>query len=229
MALTTSLKSYYKLDSNSNDNTGTNNGTDTSISYVSGKISNAASFNGTTSKINLATTTSLTRDLTFNCWVNCTNTMLRQAIFVKGNGINNAGSVWSFEIGNVTSKLSFALIDGITNPTVTSSGSISNSTWTMVTITYDGTTMRLYINGTADGTQATTSSLNNITMDTAIGYFGSLAGISFSGSIDEFGIWSRALSSTEVTQLYNSGTGLTYPFGESLVNTAFLSQYINQQ
>jgi hypothetical protein len=32
------------------------------------------------------------------------------------------------------------------------------------------------------------------------------------GQIDEVGIWSRALSSTEVTKLYNGGAGLQYPF-----------------
>ena len=32
------------------------------------------------------------------------------------------------------------------------------------------------------------------------------------GSIDEAGIWSRALSGTEITELYNAGAGITYPF-----------------
>jgi hypothetical protein len=32
------------------------------------------------------------------------------------------------------------------------------------------------------------------------------------GDIDEVGIWSRVLTSTEVTQLYNGGAGLQYPF-----------------
>jgi len=34
----------------------------------------------------------------------------------------------------------------------------------------------------------------------------------FDGLIDEVGIWSRALNSTEVSELYNSGSGLAYPF-----------------
>lgn len=45
--------SHYKLNANSNDSIGTNNGTDTSISYVSGIRGNSASYNGTTSKITL--------------------------------------------------------------------------------------------------------------------------------------------------------------------------------
>jgi hypothetical protein len=34
----------------------------------------------------------------------------------------------------------------------------------------------------------------------------------FTGSIDEMGRWSRLLTATERTSLYNSGTGITYPF-----------------
>ena len=33
--------------------------------------------------------------------------------------------------------------------------------------------------------------------------------------IDEVGIWSRTLTSTEVSDLYNSGSGLQYPFSSS--------------
>ena len=32
------------------------------------------------------------------------------------------------------------------------------------------------------------------------------------GLIDEFGIWGRALTTTEIADLYNAGNGLTYPF-----------------
>jgi len=46
-----SLVSYYKMENNSLDSWGSNNGTDTSVSYVSGKISNAASFYDTCLRI----------------------------------------------------------------------------------------------------------------------------------------------------------------------------------
>jgi len=34
----------------------------------------------------------------------------------------------------------------------------------------------------------------------------------FGGKIDEVGIWNRSLSDNEILALYNSGSGLTYPF-----------------
>ncbi len=45
MALTDSLVSYYSLEANGNDSLGTNNMTEANITYVTGKIANAASFN----------------------------------------------------------------------------------------------------------------------------------------------------------------------------------------
>ena len=36
----------------------------------------------------------------------------------------------------------------------------------------------------------------------------------WNGSIDEMGVWNRILTPTEIGQLYNSGNGLAYPFGE---------------
>ena len=34
----------------------------------------------------------------------------------------------------------------------------------------------------------------------------------FEGEIDELGIWSRVLTADEVTELWNGGAGITYPF-----------------
>ena len=51
-SLRASVIAWWKLDGNSNDASGNgHNGTDTAITYTTGKINQAASFNGTTSKI----------------------------------------------------------------------------------------------------------------------------------------------------------------------------------
>jgi len=39
-----------------------------------------------------------------------------------------------------------------------------------------------------------------------------IGGTSFNGGVDELGIWNRALSQAEVTRLYNTGRGNSYPF-----------------
>src|ERR1039458_7799243 len=71
---TSGLVSYYKLDANSNDSVGSNNGTDTAISYATaGVVGNCATFNGTTSKIDLGASANLnftSSDFSFSFWIN---------------------------------------------------------------------------------------------------------------------------------------------------------------
>ena len=68
MALTTNLQSYYTLDSNSNDSVGGINGTDTSVTYTPGKISNAATM--TNGVIDLGTGNfSVSNEITISFWV----------------------------------------------------------------------------------------------------------------------------------------------------------------
>ena len=82
MALTDNLISYYKLDSNSNDSVGTNNGTDTSVSYVAGKIGNSGSFNGSTSIIKCpAASIRPTGNFTVNAWIKTSVTGTEKMIF----------------------------------------------------------------------------------------------------------------------------------------------------
>ncbi len=52
------------------------------------------------------------------------------------------------------------------------------------------------------------------------------------GSVDELGVWTRALTSGERTSLYNSGAGLAYPFSPppisaTATNTLTLTQSVN--
>jgi hypothetical protein len=67
--------------------------------------------------------------------------------------------------------------------------------------------MQLYTNGSADGSAVgmspniTTGGSKEIGTDLSIAYM--------NGDIDEFGIWSKALSTNEISDLYNGGAGQT--------------------
>jgi len=43
----------------------------------------------------------------------------------------------------------------------------------------------------------------------------------FDGNIDEVGIWDRILTTDEITELYNAGAGLAYPFTVDSGTTTF--------
>jgi hypothetical protein len=99
-----------------------------------------------------------------------------------------------------------------TEATITGGTTLSSGTWYFATLVYDGANINLYLNGSTDATQvAKTGALKTATDIVSIGKYYS-GGEYFNGQIDEVCIFNRALSSTEVTALYNSGNGRQYPF-----------------
>lgn len=119
-----------------------------------------------------------------------------------------------------------------TSQTVSYAHTFSTSTFEMWTVVYDGTTLYLYLNGALVGSNAAGG--NGTGTIGSYFYIGSNGTNSFlSGIWDEFGTWTRALSSTEITALYNGGAGLQYPFIEKtgtgqdiFVGQSFCSDYI---
>lgn len=91
--------------------------------------------------------------------------------------------------------------------------------WHMLTYTYDGTTLRGYVDGVQQATVAASGS-GSLTVGNSftVGAYSGGASGHPSSYVDEGGIWSRALTSTEITSLYNGGAGFQYPF-VSVVNT----------
>ncbi len=94
-------------------------------------------------------------------------------------------------------------------------------------LTYDGSTLTFYINGSSIGTRSVSGSVE----DSAVGiggYTQTPAGYAYTydGYCDEYGYWDSALTSAEVTAIYNSGTplDLTSDSG-SYVSSADLEGY----
>ncbi len=76
-------------------------------------------------------------------------------------------------------------------------------------LTYDGSTLTFYINGSSIGTRSVSGSVE----DSAVGiggYTQTPAGYAYTydGYCDEYGYWDSVLTSAEVTAIYNSGTPL---------------------
>lgn len=90
------------------------------------------------------------------------------------------------------------------------------SGWNHIVVTYDTTNgAKIYLNGntTPDGSAAAKGTVNNTTEPLTLGAARSSGGAISSpldGLLDEVAIWDKVLSSTEITELYNSGAGITY-------------------
>ena len=75
-----------------------------------------------------------------------------------------------------------------------------------------GDTATFYVNASSIGAPAQTSNPTDSTNDLRLGRRGGSADMYADGIIDEVGLWNRALTSDEVTSLYNGGAGFAYPF-----------------
>lgn len=115
------LTAYYPLISDANDTKGGFNGTATDITYTAGgKFGNAATFNGSSSKIVIADTANLkpTGAFTIECTFKTSNTGAGKVLFQSfAQATNNYGfhawikstNVLGFDIGNNTSATSSTL------------------------------------------------------------------------------------------------------------------------
>lgn len=76
---------------------------------------------------------------------------------------------------------------------------INNQAWNHIVVSIDNGTGTFYINGVADGITTNVVSMNAARIGGAGGQSG------FLGSMDEVRIYNRALSASEITELYNQG------------------------
>lgn len=75
--------------------------------------------------------------------------------------------------------------------------------WHAVAMTYDGSQAALYVDGVLDGTQSRTYQTSLAASDVQFGANGSN---NYTGLVDEVAIFSRALTETEITQIFNVGS-----------------------
>lgn len=94
--------------------------------------------------------------------------------------------------------------DSTTSANVTSNSAVVPDTWYHIVAVYDGTSMRLYINGVQQTDVESwdiANSFRNTTDNAYIGYLN--ANTRFNGIIDELRIYNRALSAAEINYHYN--------------------------
>jgi hypothetical protein len=223
--LLTDLVSYWKLDETSGtrfDSASTNNLADNgSVGSAIGKIGNAALFDTSNQALDGGNVLAFERTDVFSVfsWVYLTNTIGNREVIGKIEPINQQG--WEIRVDNgdlivliVNSWSSNAI--GVRHSGVT----INTGIWYHIGFTYDGSSsaggVTLYINGAEVSTNSVLSNdLTATIVSTASLFIGARFSSflsQFAGRIDEVGVWSRVLTTAEVTQLWNGGSGLTYPF-----------------
>jgi hypothetical protein len=214
--LTGGLIAYWPLDETSGTRADAHSGGYTltdgnTVGSSTGKIGTAASFvdanaeylNSSAAGLNLSTTDSYS----ISVWVSPTSSYFDYLTIANDIG-NGDRKIYLLTLPTTGYLQRYNGVSTTTAPPL--------DTWTHVVYTFQSSgtntgTEKIYVNGSEVGTRtgavpAPGASGLEIGRDTTGGNH------SWNGLLDEFGFWRRCLSPTEVTQLYNSGAGLEYPF-----------------
>jgi chitodextrinase len=179
-------------DSSGNGNSGTVSGTSWT---PSGKYGSALVFNGTSARVTVADAASLhlSTAMTLEAWVNpSSNTPAWRDVIYKGDdnyyleGTSTNGGAPATG-GRIGSGGGFTAAPS----------ALPTGTWSHLAATYDGTTLRLYVNGTQVASQARTGAIVSSTNPLQIGGDG-IYGQFFQGTIDEVRVYNTALTAAQV-------------------------------
>ncbi len=232
----TGLVDWWPGDGNANDIQGTNNGTLTNgTGFMTGEVGQAFSFNGVTNQVNVgAIYPALTNTFTMLLWASPTAALTatpqansgvtgltgqRYAIFPRQGtssyGANHTGA--GISIGTNGVSVFEQAANELYSPLVYS-GAITG--WTHIAVVYQGGQPQLYVNGVlkVTGVKSVFNVHASADMGGPYGFY--------SGGVDEFGVYNRALSATEIQSVYNAGsqgmckhgqiTGVSWPAGGGL-------------
>ena len=218
---TNGLVGYWPFSGNANDisgnaNNGVNNGATLTTDRF-GNANSAYSFNGTNSFIKVLSSTSLqpTNSISYSCWVYITTTT-GTTFFTKNYSVGN--NSFAFERGgNNTFGVTLRGIGGLSD-----NHSVNLNSWNFLMCTYDGTSLKYYLNGilvqSLNSNNLLTYTSNNLFI--GVSNDPSVAVQYFSGKLDDIGIWNRALTQDEITNLYNANLCYQSSF---IINTGLLS------
>lgn len=218
MAIIDGLQSYWKLDEASGDAIdahGSNDLTNTNVTYgETGKINDCYGYDGDDTSIGDAIGD--IDNISWSCWAQTTNNELQQVVTADSNDVATVrivGPSWESYLP------SFVVYIGASWYAVSGNAQLSTNTWYHLVGTYDGETVKMYINGTLQTDQNTDPSADcNVLGNAHLGVHANTWSHDLQGLLDEVGVWNRALTQAEVTELYNSGNGLAYPFAAGGTN-----------
>ncbi|MDX2154039.1 MAG: LamG domain-containing protein [Bryobacteraceae bacterium] len=217
-SLTDGIVSYYPFNGNLADPVGGTQGVIAagSPTPATGKLGGAYFFNGTEDESsprvygNLVPSVNTWSGGTISVWVQATAYAIvnRETIWQIPSSAGFS-HLWG-SISPLTRQFEFRVGTG-TGEIVLTSHVLNNNEWYHITATWSRTlnTAQVYVNGVLhDEKTAIFTQYLGGTILLGAGF----NGYGMRGTIDEVGIWNRPLPPAEISALYNSGNGTTYPF-----------------
>jgi hypothetical protein len=206
MALKPAPVAFYPLGDNSSGNP---------LTQPNEAVEDASVFNFNSSnntRISLGTAPTLPSVLTLSAWFKKNSSTPDYAgVFGTRNGVSGNMPYILSDSGTEKFRFRICQSDGTTVELITAN-SLSDDVWYHVVGVADGSNINLYINGVAETPLSYDGTIITPTNELTIGAQNEVSGTNafdFDGEITNCQLWNTALSSSEVTTLYNSGVPLT--------------------
>jgi len=217
-SLTDGLAAYYPFDGNANDLSGNANH---AVVYgalpTEGRADHAYLFDGFDDTIEAPHSASLdiTGPITVSCWVKAHDTYWRSGLVIKAPDYDPSVG---YHLRTVYDKAHFGLYYSVGSTHkgggVSSDTLVNDNVWHLVTGTYDGSEIRMYVDGQLETLTPYSLGYESNTAALQIGHYyypySDLWGpghegrhnVTLNGAIDEVRIYNRALDQSEITELY---------------------------
>lgn len=192
------------------------NGTVTNVTQVTGNKGNAASFNGSSSYVDLNFNSNPTA-LTWAFWIKAAQPSSQGQIVNNVAYFADSTTNFPFQIVANTSATVSALLssgnDYSIDATVTTTTNVSDNSWHFIAVTYTAnSSLKIYVDGllsasTAISFATSTSAYNWFLGRDAFPYSGGLPGRFLNGILDEVSYYTRELSLAEVQALMLQNEG----------------------
>lgn len=140
---------------------------------------------------------------TISLWVKLTATTSEQNLTEKFDTMTGPG--WTL-YKKSSDHVEFYHSGGVT---LTSSSTLSAGTWYHIFLRRNGSAWTLHINNSSEASTTSAAAITDTTQQLRLGHRNENDGRNFplDGIMDEYAIWSRALSDDEKSEVYNSGVG----------------------
>lgn len=225
MSLNDDLQAFYTFnetwsDSSTNSNIITPSGAifDTSVKRV-GSASGKSDGIDDRGRITNHTSIDITGDFSISLWLYLNGWKSFPSVFMKAKTGTDEGAAkvqygMFINSNNVAGKLWGVVGNGTTQGLPMTDANLALATWYHIVMVRNGSTITLYLDTvaqTATGTLTGNLFTNNFDMDIFhdIRYANNQRVVQ--ANIDAFGIWDRAITTDEISDLYNSGDGIELP------------------
>lgn len=227
---TNGLVGYWPFNGNANDQTPNgNNGTVNGATLTTDRFGNSNSaynFDGISNYITVLDNNVLNmQNFTISTWVkNSSTASFIPARYILNKGCNSPSPSFRLYYQNDGIQQEYVSDCWVPNR-VFQNGPSTNNLWTNIIYSYDGQNLKMYVDGVLYGTTNQSGSLTNnnnpmyIGCSTATSNCPQLSAF-YAGKIDDIGIWNRALSQQEITNMYN---GVNYSDTCNAVNGSLVN------